>query len=257
MINLDLISKKIRRRIIFISKRGSHTFGTNTVNSDNDYIVIYIPTKEQMLGFKYPNYKIKNYQHEVGDNDIVVYSNIYFTEQLHGGNPNFMDTLFLRDEDILYINKKFFPYIERKELFLTQKYYYRTTGMVRRFIHEIEEGEFVKRKEFKCAMHALRNINMCAEILNDYRIATTYRNDNWYLKRILNGDFSKESMLEVLEASMKVLDISFKSTLLPEKPNINYIHNTLVGINFEAIHEREIFTGLKSGSKSNNYYDGN
>ena len=234
MIDLTVIPLKIRRRIIFLAKRGSYTYGTNNENSDNDYIAIYIPDYEQQLDLLHSNNKIENFHIQVDNNDFIVYPINHFVKYLYAGNMNYLESLFLRDKDIIICNLNYFNFKSKRKLYLSQRVYPMVTSFVRKFINELKESNKYDKKDWKAVMHAYRLSDMAIEILNNYT-TQTYRNNNWYLKHILEGKISKDDMIKILKNKILELDISYKNSIIPIESPVNVINNILIRINRDAI----------------------
>ncbi|BAI81754.1 conserved hypothetical protein (plasmid) [Deferribacter desulfuricans SSM1] len=125
---IDNIVNNIESRghkLIFLTQVGSHLYGTNTLNSDRDYVGIFIPSDDYVLGLsriEEIDLSIKD-KDETGKNtenavDVKVYELRKFLKLAMENNPNILEILFsnkleyLTDEGkILVDNKKIFPYL--------------------------------------------------------------------------------------------------------------------------------------------------
>jgi len=97
------------RRVIYKAIVGSHAYGLNTPQSDKDYIAVYLPTKEDLLGLqkheqfdlstKYSGDKLK--KNTCDDQDFTAYSLPKYVRLLLQNNPNILETLFLPDNCII------------------------------------------------------------------------------------------------------------------------------------------------------------
>jgi len=94
--------------VVIIMRFGSHLYGTNTPESDEDYKGIFLPTKEEILLQKVPkhikadsknNNKEKNTKDDV---DIELYSLNYFIELACKGETVAIDMLHCNKENIVY-----------------------------------------------------------------------------------------------------------------------------------------------------------
>lgn len=90
----------LRNRILF-TEVGSHMYGTNTPESDHDYVGIFIPDKEYILGLKRcDQVEIKTNPSSSGkrnskdDVDCTIYSLPKFLHLAAGCNPNIIEILF-------------------------------------------------------------------------------------------------------------------------------------------------------------------
>jgi len=90
----------LENRILF-TEVGSHMYGTNVPESDHDYVGIFIPDKEYLLGLKRcDQVEIKTNPSSSGkrnskdDVDCTVYSLPRFLQLAAGCNPNIIEILF-------------------------------------------------------------------------------------------------------------------------------------------------------------------
>ncbi len=91
---------------VVVMKFGSHLYGTNTPNSDEDYKGIYLPTKREIFLNKVP----KSFQYNSGgghskntkeDVDIELYSIHYFLELAFKGETIAIDMLHCNKENVI------------------------------------------------------------------------------------------------------------------------------------------------------------
>ena len=110
-------------RTIFLTKHGSHAYGTNTPESDLDFKGIAIAPREYYLGF------LKSFeQAEVREPiDAVIYDVRKFFKLAAECNPNIMEVLFTDTGDWIKPAGNYFLYTSwyeiwsKRELFLSQK----------------------------------------------------------------------------------------------------------------------------------------
>lgn len=82
---------------IYLTKHGSHAYGTNIPGSDLRGVAI--PPREALLGFLNPFE-----QAECKDPDLTVFSLVKFVRLAADCNPNCIEILFTESQDILQIN---------------------------------------------------------------------------------------------------------------------------------------------------------
>jgi predicted nucleotidyltransferase len=119
---------------IFEMVAGSHLYGTNTETSDFDYLGVFMPSEDQVLGFERVDeidLSIKS-KHENGKNtkdavDRKFYELRKFVKLALDNNPNVLEMLFATKEHLisvnqfgqmLFDNKHLFPYVGLKQKFL-------------------------------------------------------------------------------------------------------------------------------------------
>lgn len=91
---------------------GSHAHGTNTENSDKDYIGVFIPDEEYLLGSKTceqvqirTNPSNSKKQNTKEDIDTVLYSLPKFVKLLAANNPTILETLYYPQKNVLFCNE--------------------------------------------------------------------------------------------------------------------------------------------------------
>jgi predicted nucleotidyltransferase len=87
----------IERGTVTLVLSGSHAYGTNTSESDLDYRGICIPPLEYFFGF---NKKFE--QLEVKDPDLTIFNIVKYFNLAADCNPNILEILFCREENIVY-----------------------------------------------------------------------------------------------------------------------------------------------------------
>lgn len=99
---------------LFITKRGSHAYGTNIETSDEDFAGVYIQKMDDILG--------TNYKPQLNDdkNDTVFYEVRRFVELLATANPTMIELLNSPQDCILYIHPSFQEIINNKDVFITK-----------------------------------------------------------------------------------------------------------------------------------------
>jgi predicted nucleotidyltransferase len=91
---------------------GSYLYGTNTPESDEDYIGIFIPDPIYLLGIKHieqvdlsTKSKDESGKNTNEANDTVFYTLEKFVRLALDNNPNILEVLFVNPENILYYNE--------------------------------------------------------------------------------------------------------------------------------------------------------
>ncbi len=104
---------------------GSHLYGTNRPDSDKDYVGIFLPSVEYILGFK----KIEEIDCSIKDKtdtnknsseavDRKFYDFRKFISLALDNNPNIIELLFVNSSNIVYINEVGQDLLNIKSLFL-------------------------------------------------------------------------------------------------------------------------------------------
>lgn len=103
---------------------GSYAYGTNTENSDKDYIGVFIPDEEYVLGNKKceqvqirTNPSDSKKQNTKDDTDTVLYSLPKFLHLLTENNPTILETLYYPQRNILFCNDLGKRILDNRKLF--------------------------------------------------------------------------------------------------------------------------------------------
>ena len=118
--NIDLESMGLTQdQIIILSVTGSNMYGTNTPDSDKDYIGVYMPTPEQILLNNFPNQVSLPKDSGI---DIQIWSIYYFMKLLYNGETLSIDLLHSPLKYwVIYKDYIWLPLVKNKHLFYTKK----------------------------------------------------------------------------------------------------------------------------------------
>lgn len=136
------------RKVIYRIKIGSAMYGLMHADSDTDYMEVFLPSPEEVLGL-HPIDEVDNSTKSSGsetrntpeDVDDKSYSYAKYLHMLLGNNPNIVETIFARDDNVLTssgdiqellihperivsqrISNKFFGYALSQKAKLNEKY---------------------------------------------------------------------------------------------------------------------------------------
>jgi len=121
------------RKVIFRTLSGSHLYGVNTVDSDVDYMSVFLPSAQDLLGLKevkqidYSSNKSSK-RNTCDDTDDVHYSFPQYFKLLIANNPNIIETLFATDACIQTITPEFRVLIENRDKIISPKVVHTFTG---------------------------------------------------------------------------------------------------------------------------------
>lgn len=120
----------IQKNTILLVRHGSHAYGLNTAESDEDlrgiciepidYIISFIKSFEQSENVKYPGYEAIN--------DCTVFGLRKSVNLMTTANPNVLEILFVEPDEIIMKNEFGQKLIDNRDLFLTKKAYYTFGG---------------------------------------------------------------------------------------------------------------------------------
>lgn len=121
-------NKRLGNNIILLVLGGSRAYGTDDENSDIDIRGIALDCKEDLLGRVFVS---ENNPYEIFENsetDTVIYTLSKFIELAAKGNPNILEMLGVREEDILYVTPLGRKILDNKHLFYSKKAVYSLGG---------------------------------------------------------------------------------------------------------------------------------
>lgn len=117
-------------KIILKISSGSYLYGTNTENSDQDYLGIYLNTKEELLGLQSSEELTQNITSKTNNGkntkdavDCKYFELRKFCRLALKGNPTILEILFVNKENILEITKEGEELLSLRNEFLSKNIY--------------------------------------------------------------------------------------------------------------------------------------
>jgi predicted nucleotidyltransferase len=223
--------------LVYAIKAGSHLYGTNTPQSDEDFRGVFVPGVARMLGFE-PIDVIPEPGDKISD-DIVMHEIRKFALLCMAGNPNILDWLFAPEDCVIFISDHFEPLRENRELFLSRKLAERFYGYVRGHLTKMERGVTrhlgEKRKSdieahgysTKNAMHLIRLARMGCEAIEtgQYNVR---RPDVEELLAIRRGEWDVEKIKEEGNKLMERMDAAVATSPLRDVPPFGFIQGLVI-----------------------------
>lgn len=161
------------KNCIAVLRVGSQLYGTNTPESDDDYIGIYIEPKPYRLGRKRcefvefkSNSSSSGKRNQKGDLDCTFYGLDKWFGLLGNNNPNQLELLFVNDRNTIFTTEAFQEVLKQRSIFISKKLKHSFAGYAYSQINrnEVKSGNQTGRKEMiakfgfdpKLCSHALR-----------------------------------------------------------------------------------------------------
>lgn len=123
------------KNLILKVRVGSHLYGTSTPESDEDFVGVFVPSADYLLGLgrieevdlgvKSKNAEGKNTKDAI---DFKVYSLEKFARLALQNNPNILEILFVNPENILFVNEIGQRLLDMKSSFLSKRIKHRFLG---------------------------------------------------------------------------------------------------------------------------------
>jgi predicted nucleotidyltransferase len=120
-------------RLIFLTRAGSHAYGTNIATSDEDFRGVAIALPTHYLGF------LENFEQTTfRDPDAVVYNLTKFMHLAAKANPSILELLYTDPEDHLVMTPLGERLLEARDLFLSKQVRYSFVGYAMSQLGRIE-----------------------------------------------------------------------------------------------------------------------
>jgi predicted nucleotidyltransferase len=114
--------------LILKIRTGSKLYGTATDNSDSDYLGVFIPNKEYVIGLKkceQVDYKTNpansGQRNSKTDTDMTLYSLPKYIKLCYENNPNLIETLFVDDKNLIFCNEYGKKLLNSASLFVSKR----------------------------------------------------------------------------------------------------------------------------------------
>ena len=220
-------------------RTGSHLYGTHTKNSDEDFMGIFIPTKDYVLGInkceqvilstKTPQ-TVKNLK---GDIDYTIYSLIKFIHLAIQNNPNIVELFFVNDKCLLECDKFGQELLDNYHLFISKKSYHTFKGYAyaQRKKLEIKKENMTGRKELalkfgydtKFASHLIRFLLEGLDMLVEGKLQFPLPQNN-LVRDIKIGKYSLDWVLNKTNELEKLIDMAYVKSDLQKTANTKEIN---------------------------------
>lgn len=255
--------KMAQRNLIFKAMVGSHLYGTETPNSDKDYVGIFIPDKEYVLGLSKveqielrTNSSSSGHRNTKNDTDTVLYSLPKFIKLAADNNPNLVELFFVDDKHKIFCNTYGDRLLEAYPFFISKKTKHRFLGYAhsqrQKLLFKQTEGGRVEYYEkfgydVKFASHLIRLLTEGLELLVDGRLTFPITH-NRLVKDIKLGKLSKNQVLAKADQFEALVEESYLRSSLPYSPDYNKISDLQIAI-LEEFWEDQRTNTLHSGTE--------
>lgn len=228
--------------LIYLVRSGSHAYGTNLPSSDEDTRGVCIPPAEYVLGLKEWEH------HEDKSVDTFIYSLHKFVRLALQCNPNIIELLHVREEDILKITYSGNQLRNARHLFLSKRAFKTFGGYAFAQLQLLHKGKTARHGshvglvethgyDVKNAMHLIRLLRTGVELLRDGQV-NTYRPDRTELLEIRNGSWTLAEVLAEADRLDEALKEARAVTTLPEEPDFEAANRLVMDLTRNALEGR-------------------
>lgn len=215
-------------RLILRVYAGSHGYGMNTKDSDEDFRGIAIPAASYLLGLD----QWEQYQQK--EPDTAIYSLVKFVRLALANNPNILDALFVAKNHVLFINEFGQELRELRYEFLSKQVYKTYGGYAYAQLKKmaiVDKNAIGKRADTvakfgydtKNGAHLIRLLRMGIEVLTEGEV-NVLRHDARELLDIRAGKYTRAEIEDEAKRLQNLLDAAYVNTSLPAKPNYEKIN---------------------------------
>jgi predicted nucleotidyltransferase len=235
MIERDMAEKNLILKV----QVGSHLYGTNTETSDKDYIGVFIPEKDYVLGMlKCEQVELNTNPSSSGrrntkeDTDCTLYSLPKFIHLASQNNPNVLEVLFAPKQNIIFCNKFGARLLEAAPFFVSKRVNHTFLGFAisqkKKLIHREYVGErkaLVEKYGYdvKFAYHLIRLLLEGCELLQTHKL-TLPLPDAELLTAIKTGQLKQEHILQGAEELEKLFEKVYNESTLQQTANFEELN---------------------------------
>lgn len=235
---------------------GSRAYGTDTLDSDTDYMSVVVPPRDCIVGLKqWGQNGTVTERHDypvAGHVEHTLFELRKFVSLCIGFNPNVIPLLWLPPRCYVEMDQYGRMLVHYRTMFNSKKAYYTLSGFARGQLRRMG-GTFnnnvdpvtgrmgAKRKEIrekygydtKSLAHTIRLTRMCVEFLKNPEEGLKVDRsgiDAGFLRSIRDGALTQEQGKELAESLFAEADDALKTTTLPDEPNLNAINEIVMEI---------------------------
>lgn len=237
----------------YLTTMGSRAYGTETPESDYDFYGFTVPPLEIIFphlngyiqGFgrtysPFEQYQQQHVSHPVyGEVDFSIYNIVKYFHLVMLGNPNMVDSLFVNDESILFMDEVGKLVRDNRKLFLSQKMYHTFKGMAYSHLSRIKsghikEGRIEKSKELgldydvKDAYHTLRMLLQLLEVLETGELHL--KANSIFLNDVRSGKYTLQYIMDMFDDMLGLAEqlVNSNQCAVPYSPDEKKLKNLLI-----------------------------
>lgn len=241
----------------YLTLMGSHAYGTNRTDSDWDVYGFTVPPREMLLPFDgvkeycyidgydtLPKARFEQAQGKIADGppnehiEYQIYSISKYFQLVEQNNPNMIDSLFTRDQCVLFITETGKLVRDNRKLFLHKGCWHRFRGYAHSQLRKAKNPPDNKTNEFriglikkygydtKFAVHLYRLLDEVEQLLRTGDV-DLMRNREQH-KQVLNGFYTYEEVEQFFKERERQLHEAYENSTLPYGPPSGAIRDLLM-----------------------------
>ena len=226
---------------------GSNLYGSNIKGvSDLDYIGVCIPNKEYILGtekfeqsIERTNDSASGKRNTVEDTDCTIYSLPKFIHLLTMNNPTVLETLYARENNIIFCNEFGKMLLDNRDIFLSLKIKHTYGGYaysqrMKMMYSEEKTGNRVADMEKygfcgKYASHTVRLLHFGIELLKESHL-TLPTHINKLLIDIKQYKYELGDLIAMYDQLAANIETAYLMSTLPKTPDFKKICNLQINM---------------------------
>ncbi len=230
-----------QENLILKVRTGSKLYGTDTIESDDDFQGICIFPKEYVYGLSKCEHLVLNDKIDGKNVDYTCYGLIKFIQLAIANNPNILSILYTPENKIVYNTMFGEELIENRHLFLSKKAYHAFKGYAHTQRHKIliknpqaNSKRYALIEQYgydtKFAMHLIRLLYEAIDIFEHEEIIYPSLHVE-ELKDIRSGVYSLETVLAQAIQLEERIDTLYQKSLLqwaPDRDAIEKLQMTML-----------------------------
>lgn len=219
---------------------GSKLYGTDTVNSDKDYVGIFIPNKEYVMGLsKCEQVEIRSNPSDSGhrnskdDTDTVLYSLPKFIKLAHENNPNIIEIFFVDPQHQVFCNEYGKRLLESFPFFISKRVKHKFLGYAHsQKMKVLNKNPIGNRKEYvekygydvKFASHLIRLLSEGLTLLVEGKLHFPI-DHNRYITAVKEGKYDMGQVMAKADQLESLVEQAYVNSTLPNSPDRDAIED--------------------------------
>lgn len=242
------------RNMILKVLTGSHLYGTNTPSSDKDYMGVFIPDRDYVMGLRKceqvelrTNKSGSGIKNTSDDTDCTLYTLPKFIHMAMQNNPNITEMFFAPKKNIIFCNEYGQQLLDAAPLFISKRVRHTFMGYAleqkRKLINKNPVGsrlEYIEKYGFdvKFASHLIRLLTEGMELLVEGKVTLPIPN-NQLVRDIKIGKHDLNFVLGEATKYEALMEQAYVSSRIQNTPQLKEINDLQISMLKEFWAEKE------------------